>query len=854
MLDSTNPHVIELTGPEAMRFVASDPAEAVLRTGHGAGGLHLTLDATVEAPILAIDTAATSSISLAGALAGTATLRKTGPGVLELMGSNVNWSGPIAVQGGTLVAGHADAMGGIESGVQVQAGAILDLLQPSAEPIEVHSGTVHLNYGNGAHLGGIAMNGGTLGGNTLGFPELQGPLEIVGGSTVTVESARPAQIVLRGGVHGTGTLRFRSSIDNFVRGVGINHNGGVIFEMQEFANVTIEAPSTYAGSTVVNSGGVMVEHSEGLGSPTVGTVINGGGLALNVSSLEPVEVHEGVFYLWARSSAPTYAPQISMYGGELDAFSFSGDTITVVQPVAIHEGATVSFRTSSQDILALSGGITGDGDVILNPYNEIQVRGPIATTGDVTILSNTHFHAANTFPGDLIVENGPLTVHVDNTVSGLEILNGRLNIVDGATLTAHEIRLRRGIIDGRLAGVDTLRKLGLDFVELVNLGPEFDPRIVIPEGVIIVSGATGLGTIGHSTEVTGSRNAALQIPQLLTTNESIELRNATGFGLGGGLILKRTDGSAEPVILGGNLDLGDVGSTIGLPDTRLRFDGEVSGGALTARGFGLGQLILTGAGHTYTGPTELIGVGLMLREQGVLQSTPTIRVWSAGELIVENAADGILVNRVSDETPVYLHGARLTLQGRDSVASTEMVGRVILQSGASEIASFYDGDVSPAILTISQLERATGATVHFRGTNTLGAADNSSKVLLANSHTRIVQLKQVFMRTTLAFEGSSPLIPISRKSTTACSTFRLPIRGRSLTWSTEAGPWNLGGRRATTASGSLSRTGTFPGASFASSRSPTARCGWIISASRSRCRTARSSRRARAASLACPIS
>jgi fibronectin-binding autotransporter adhesin len=174
--------------------------------------------------------ATSANQTLAGTIDGSGSLTKSGAGTLTLSGSN-SYAGGTTVDGGTLTASHANALGDAAGAVTVNSG-----------------GTLNVNA-NMTRTGTVTVNGGDLGtGN---------------GSTLTINGGG---FVLTGSYASAG-------------GVVLAGSSGLTASS---ADARLWAQATYSGATTVNSGTLRICGSGGI--PTTSAVSIASGAAVNLTS------------------------------------------------------------------------------------------------------------------------------------------------------------------------------------------------------------------------------------------------------------------------------------------------------------------------------------------------------------------------------------------------------------------------------------------------------------------------------------------------------------------------------------------------------------------------------------------
>jgi hypothetical protein len=175
-----------------------------------------------------------------------------------------------------------------------------------------------------------------------------------------------------------------------------------------------------------------------------------------------------------------------------------------------------------------------------------------------------------------------------------------------------------------------------------------------------------------------------------------------GSGVGSGALITTQNNS--PVVISGGVDLGSVGSMIGIAtdQSTLNLAGPVTGGALTVNGTGqftAGYLLISTDAPTYGGATTvLLNAGLDLGGAGRITNTSNFDV--RGTLRLDNRTSS-LSDRVGDSIPITLSGGTLLL-----AQGAETLGPVTITPFLSELRFLGGGD-----LTIASLSRQNGSTL-----------------------------------------------------------------------------------------------------------------------------------------------
>lgn len=208
----------------------------------------------------------TNNDNLNGDLSGTGSLVKLGTGLLDLRGSNGSYSGNITVSEGTVRTVNASAGSGA---ISVASGAQLTLTQTTGSRLFANP---------------MSGDGGlTIGGNQLvalsGSNTLAGDITITNNATLRVDSAAfnssTANILNAGS---NSLLRLNANAANQTIANAVSGSGSLV--KQGDFTTTLSGTNTYAGTTDVNAGTLLVN---GNNSGATGTVTVAAGATLGGS-------------------------------------------------------------------------------------------------------------------------------------------------------------------------------------------------------------------------------------------------------------------------------------------------------------------------------------------------------------------------------------------------------------------------------------------------------------------------------------------------------------------------------------------------------------------------------------------
>ena len=170
-----------------------------------------------------------------------------------------------------------------------------------------------------------------------------------------------------------------------------------------------------------------------------------------------------------------------------------------------------------------------------------------------------------------------------------------------------------------------------------------------------------------------------------------------------------------------NLGMGGIGGGFSLNKAgagTLNIGTRASTCALTVMG---GTLNLTGS-NTYSGVTTVSAGSLYVAgANGCLCNASGIVVSNA--TLVIGDVNYALPDRINDAAKVTFCGGALTLQGKNSTATTETIGTLTIGAGGHSTVTVAPGSSSTAVLTLTSLSHSgTGGTATLGGTGTIAAS------------------------------------------------------------------------------------------------------------------------------------
>jgi autotransporter-associated beta strand protein len=716
------------------------------------------------------------STIFAGGISGDGGLVKTGTGRLTL--ANVNtFTGNIDVNGGSLEFYQDARLGGtnVAQVITVSNGAELRSTEFGSGGSSSHDPTISPNRRVVIGSGGGRLSGGMVftepgqlsasdpiaiedGGISLenANPGLTGLVSIrgqfpsfiaSGGVTATAEGALGSSLVVMDG--GSLALTATRAMNNDV----IANNARITYRAPDAAGGhTIRTTATLIPRTPVRFyGGSSVSINYSVDSVGQDRFQIGTNCSLEVTSSTVGVLTRGVNLDLAPGAvvAPLALDTIANLGTANDLFfaahAFFED-VGVRELVVGRSGGTTPWRGISEggqqkeffgrliavDDFELQGifnplrlGRWGPVTVVADhPVTAFVTRGMVATqTGSTSDFHNVTFDVA---PGAALIAqrddglHGATAVNVhhggrlefnaqfpDTIVEEIGLLAGDGDVVVGnGDVTLVVGRGGSSTFSGHIT--DRVAPYGSVFIELFSFGATTGNLTKVGPSTFTLAGVNdyrGLTTVAEGVLASGAVNA---------------LPDDSAFTVAAGAILdlRGFDDEVGSVAGGGSVALGGAKFTVGRDGSSTSFSGTVTDtGTLTKTGNG--QLSLTRF-SSFSGALKVTGGTLRLAGSlgGTWASTVEVGVGATVHLDSSTAAGGnsLYRNHLTDTTPITLAGGTLLVSGVDGGVTSEYLGTLSLQPGASTVR-VAAGSGGTADVTFSSLgSRAPGATVNFVGT------------------------------------------------------------------------------------------------------------------------------------------
>jgi autotransporter-associated beta strand protein len=430
---------------------------------------------------------ATSTLTVSGALSGTATLTKAGAGIVRFANTNfAGYSGGIAVAAGTLQLDAATAAITVPNvisgpGVVTKTGAntlTLSGANTFAGGLTLAEGTLNINSATAAGTGTFTIAGGTLG-NTSGAAVTftnNNPQEWTGNFTKTGDTTDLGT----GGVSFAADRTVTVSANSLIVGgaisggtAGLTKAGAGVLALNNAANV-------YSGPTSVTGGVLAVTTLASNGSPSsigTGTTVN-----INNATLR--------------------------YTGSASAATNRNTVLTTA--------GTIDLANTTTDLtVELSGVISGAGSL-----TKVSSSTPVNNTSNLILSGN------NTFTGNVTISNGNLTIRNSSALgTGTKTVT-----LTAGTSGAPSLRLDPGV--GNVISLPSAISFITSFNGTNATNPNAFGSIDSRTGDNVIAGTFTLASGGGSTALYVAAGSSLTLTGGLSPNTTARFLDLRGEGTG----------------------------------------------------------------------------------------------------------------------------------------------------------------------------------------------------------------------------------------------------------------------------------------------------------------------------------
>lgn len=762
VLTQSGPGITALTGANNYSGATTISA-GTLQIGNGGTTGSLGSGAVTNNATLAINLS--SDITLAQAITGTGALRKLGTGVatitsnlalgsatveagtLTLSGSN-SFTNGITVAGGTLALRSTNAAGGA-AGIIRTTGSVIDYSDGliMVTPIQLNSNTTQLQV-----LTGTATQSGVI--SEIGGAR---PLEKIGAGTLTlagVNSYSGGTVITAGRLNvasssNLGNAAGGLTIGNAVLGVTATFGSGRAVSLTGAAGIDIAsgasliqsglvsglggltktgagtlfltANNSYAGTTTVNAGDIIVGGGSTTGTLGTGNVVVNGGSALQFNRTDAFTVANiisgaglvakqgtGVMTL---TGANTFSGALAIAGGAVVLDHATGGVIDAAGTGFIQLLSNTTLRsavsgTLSNSLSLRNANVTvaaATGTTLRLTSSQLSFDGPAGSSlnfGTATATGTVDLAPALVSLGTPVnpinINGGTLRLSNANAVT---LLNGSNGItLNGATLGADVV--------GTLTKPLTLSAAG-GTIDVASTSLEFSGANTF-NGVLT---KTGTGDLRFSGATTGSS------PVQLNTGMLSLLTDTSSFGTG---TLQMATGttlrlpSAAGRTLTNDIVLG-AGAGSGIIAPSLILSGALSGGRLNVVGggplAGSTTLILTG-NNSYGTTSIATGNTLQIGNSGLTGTLGTGAVQVSGTLAFNRSDLVQQTSLITGAGTINQNGTGTLNLGYSNITGSDFTGTINVNSGILLVS----GSIGDVTARTAQMNVASGATLAGTGT------------------------------------------------------------------------------------------------------------------------------------------
>jgi fibronectin-binding autotransporter adhesin len=619
--------------------------------------------------------------------------------------TTINTGATMALSGtGTIAASGGLTDNGVFDISQTASGASITSLAGSGTVV-LGAQTLTVTNGSGTFIGAISGTGGlVVNGGTL---VLDGTSTYTGGTTISRGTlqlgAGDSSGAIVGDVANVGTFAFDRA-DDITFG-GMISGTGVVSQLGG-GTLTLNRAEGYSGATTISSGTLALSSS--------GSIVNSNSVAAygtfdisatagaSIKSLSGSgNVQLGGQTLTLTSASGTFSGVIAGGGG----VALTGGT-EILSGTNTYTGSTiVNGGTLELGAATITNNVTNNASFGFFSGSAIAMSGVISGSGDVIQVGTgvTTISTAQTYTGSTTISSGTLAL------SGGGSIAASSNLTDNGTFSI--AAATGGVSIASLSGIGAVQLGAVDLI-LSNASGTFSGSISGSGGLILAGGKETLSGSGSFTGATIISSGTLYVsgPGSLSgsarvvDNAVLDISGVTSTGVQSSSSIVSLTGSGTVALGSATLALTNAGDT---------FSGTISGtGGLTVGG---GTETLTGA-SSYTGGTTITAGTLSLVGGGSLAATGTVT--NNGVLDVSAAGNGgvVTIGSLSGSGTANLGSNTLNLAN----ASTSFSG-IITGSGGLILSAGSE--------TITGANNYTGGTLINAGTLQIGDGLQSGSIV-----------------------------------------------------------------------------------------------------------------------------
>ncbi|MEX2360504.1 MAG: autotransporter-associated beta strand repeat-containing protein, partial [Gammaproteobacteria bacterium] len=638
-----------------------------------------------------------NAVSIAGLISGVGGLTKDGLGTLTLSGTANTFGGAVTISAGTLsVATIAD------------------------------SGT-NSSLGTGNGTATITLDGGTLAITTTASTASNRPFDLTADSEIRLEST--GYLNLTGAItldSHTLTL-FAPDLATLDRlgAAAISGTGGVIITGEAASSaVQFRSANTYEGLTHIQSGRLVIEHANALGTTDNGTTVDSGG-TLHITAAITIagealtlngNGYDGAAGALHAFSAVTWTGGVTLGSNA----RINVNSMLTLSGVIADGGSNFGITTAGLGTLVLTGANTYGGDTTINSA-VLTVSGATATAGTGTLVVGANTLNANdgaSIANAITVNGGTL----GNTAGAGTIATGGVTLLGDSNLSATGLgglTISAIITDG--ASAFGLATSGTGTITL-STSNTYDGLTDINGGTVVVQDATGLGTTVAGTTV--GDGATLEIDGVAVGAEGVTLEDgSTLTGTGTASLDGAVSVTGDATIAGtGAFTLdGTVVQSAGTHALNI----TLTGGSLTFNAELTVDDLIVG-----TGPYDLsvLGATGTITQQATFGNDGDLTLGQAGG--TQNYDGGFDTTGVSGT--VTLHGTLASVDNAIDLGDVTIGSDLTINTVGTTAAAGIDADsfTGNFDLTLNAADGDIGVTGAI---NTSGTATDGGEVILTGN-------------------------------------------------------------------------------------------------------------------------
>jgi len=561
-------------------------------TNSYAGAITLAATSTIQSDAGALTisgniTSATFGLTLKGASGGTVsgvigttsgTLTKNDAGTWNLTSANT-YTGTTTISAGVLNIRNATALGTTANGTTVSIGAALEIQG------DISVGTEALSLSGT----GIATNGALR--NISGNNSYAGAITLAAASTIQSDAGA---LTLSGGVSGAFGLTLEGAAGGTVSGAIATTTGSLT--KNDLGSWTLTGANTYAGTTTINSGILLLNRFGGatLAAAAVVTINSGGTLrVMSDQTLTNLTLNAGAFLTVDDGVTLTITGTFAYNGGTINSTGtaamayagtgviiYAGSRTTGIEWTATNNPNAVTINGAA--VVALAANATTTGNLTINSTAQLVGTGFTLTVGGDwnSVSSNANPYTGGFNSSSLVVLNGSGARSFTHT-GGATFRNltfsgsGTYTINSNITISVNTLTISNGIV---VVGTNTLNGSGgltmsggiLRLAKLSTALPELGGPYALTGGTVelngvgtqILNGTPDFFNLTFSGNGTTTVSSAVTIAGLVTistANTILDVSNnsfggaATDFTMTGGRF--RTQGTGTKPDMEDNFNL-----------------------------------------------------------------------------------------------------------------------------------------------------------------------------------------------------------------------------------------------------------------------------------------------------------